>query len=108
MNGQAHGDTLVITLRIEEWEVKRILVDIGSSVEVLFYDTFKRMQLSDDMLIPSTYNIYGFSGTITILKGEVTLRVSDEADYLDTLTTFCVLDVVSPYEEIIGRPLLLA
>ncbi|XP_026400251.1 uncharacterized protein LOC113296136 [Papaver somniferum] len=104
MNGQAHSDPLVITLIIEEWGVRRILVDSGSSVEVLFYETFKRMELSDDILVPSTYRIYGFNGTVTIPKGEVTLRVSDRGGYLDTLTTFCVVDVTSPYEAIIGRP----
>ncbi|XP_026451378.1 uncharacterized protein LOC113351650 [Papaver somniferum] len=104
INGQAHGDPLVITLLIEEWGVKRILVDRGSSVEVLFYDMFKRMDMSDDILIPSTYRIYGFNGTVTIPKGEVTLKVSDGEGYLDILTTFCVVDVVSPYEAIIGRP----
>ncbi|XP_026445239.1 uncharacterized protein LOC113345780 [Papaver somniferum] len=104
VNGQAHGAPLVITLIIEEWGVKMILVDNGSSVEVLFYDTFKRMQLSDDVLIPSTYNIYSFNRTVTIPKGEVTLRVSDGDDYLDTLTTFYVVDFVSPYKVIIERP----
>ncbi|XP_026383825.1 uncharacterized protein LOC113279346 [Papaver somniferum] len=89
---------------MEEWGLRKILVDSGSSVEVLFYDTFKRMELSDDILVPSTYRIYGFNGTVTILKGEVTLRVSDGGGYLDTLTTFCVVDVSSPYEAIIGRP----
>ncbi|XP_026416503.1 uncharacterized protein LOC113311937 [Papaver somniferum] len=104
MNGQTHGYPLVITLMIEEWGVKIILVDTRSSMEVLFYDTFKRMQLYDDILITSTYNIYGFNGTVTVPKREVTLRVSDGADYLDTLSTFCVIDVVSPHEAIIGRP----
>ncbi|XP_026451548.1 uncharacterized protein LOC113351844 [Papaver somniferum] len=103
-NGQAHGDPLVITLLIEEWGLKIMLMDSGSSFEVLFYDTFKRMELSDDILIHSTYRIYGFNGTVTVPKGEVTLRVSDGEGYLDTLTTFCVVDVVSPYEEILGRP----
>ncbi|XP_026417075.1 uncharacterized protein LOC113312543 [Papaver somniferum] len=62
------------------------------------------MELSDDILIPSIYRIYGFNGTVTVPKGEVTLRVSDGEGYLDTLTTFCVVDVVSPYEAILGRP----
>ncbi|XP_026399283.1 uncharacterized protein LOC113295150 [Papaver somniferum] len=104
INGQAHSDPLVITLLIEELRVRRILVDSGSSVKVLLYDTFKRMELSDDILVPSTYRIYGFNGTVTIPKGEVTLRVSDGGGYLDTFTTFCVFDVASPYEAIIGRP----
>ncbi|XP_026450638.1 uncharacterized protein LOC113350729 [Papaver somniferum] len=81
-----------------------ILVDSGSSFEVLFYDTFKRMELSDDILIPLTYRVYGFNGIVTVPKGEVTLRVSDGEGYLDTLITFYVVDVVSPYEAIIGRP----
>ncbi|XP_026452129.1 uncharacterized protein LOC113352531 [Papaver somniferum] len=104
MNGQAHGDPLVINLLIEEWGVKRILMDIGISVEVLFYDTFKRMELYDKILIPSTYQIYGFNGTVSVPKGEVTLRVSNGEGYLDMLTTFCIVDVVSPYEAILGRP----
>ncbi|XP_026458868.1 uncharacterized protein LOC113359456 [Papaver somniferum] len=104
INDQAHSDHLVITLLVEEWEVRRILVDSGSLVAVLFYDAFKRMELSDDILVPSTYRIYGFNGTVTIPKGEVTLRVSNGGGYLDTLTTFCVVDVASPYEAIIRRP----
>ncbi|XP_026428159.1 uncharacterized protein LOC113324035 [Papaver somniferum] len=62
------------------------------------------MELSNDILIPSTYRIYGFNGTVTIPKGEVTLRVSYWGGHLDTLTTFCVVDVVSPYEAIIRIP----
>ncbi|XP_026459611.1 uncharacterized protein LOC113360303 [Papaver somniferum] len=104
MNDQAHSDPLVITLLIEELGVRRILVDSGSSVGVLFYNTFKRMEFSDDILVPSSYRIYGFNGIVTIPKGEVTLRVSYGSGYLNTLTTFCVVDVASPYEAIIGRP----
>ncbi|XP_026450834.1 uncharacterized protein LOC113350955 [Papaver somniferum] len=62
------------------------------------------MELFDEILIPSIYRIYGFNGTKTIPKGEVTLRVSYEEGYLDTLTTFCVVDVISPYEAILDRP----
>ncbi|XP_026436020.1 uncharacterized protein LOC113333862 [Papaver somniferum] len=62
------------------------------------------MEFSDDILVPSTYRTYGINGTVTIPKGEVTLRVSDGGGYLDTLTTFCVVDVASPYEAIIGKP----
>ncbi|XP_026383283.1 uncharacterized protein LOC113278741 [Papaver somniferum] len=104
MKGQAHSDPLVITLLIEEWGLRRILVDSGSSVKVIFYDTFKRMEFSDDILVRSTYRIYGFNGTVTIQNDEVTLRVSYGGGYLDTLTIFCVVDVSSPYEAIIGRP----
>lgn len=64
-----HNDPLVVTMAIalpehedeEEkpkvlpWEMPKILIDGGSIVEILFYETFKQMSLKDKCLIPSTY-----------------------------------------------------
>ena len=36
-----HADPLVIQLRINNYDVKRILVNIGNSIEVMYYDLFK-------------------------------------------------------------------
>lgn len=36
-----HSDTLVIQLRLNNYDVKRILVDTKSSIEVMYYDLFK-------------------------------------------------------------------
>ena len=41
-----HADPLVIRLRINNYDVKRILVDTGSSIEVMYYDLFKQLKLS--------------------------------------------------------------
>ena len=38
-----HSDPLVIQLRMNNYDVKRILVDTGSSVEVMCYDLFKQL-----------------------------------------------------------------
>ncbi|XP_010265877.1 PREDICTED: uncharacterized protein LOC104603518 [Nelumbo nucifera] len=40
-----HDDALVIKLRINDFEVKRILVDSGSSTDILFKTTFDMLQL---------------------------------------------------------------
>ncbi|GFZ05416.1 hypothetical protein Acr_17g0009880 [Actinidia rufa] len=48
-----HSDTLVVQLRIGGYDVKRILVDTGSSVEVMYYDLFKQLKLPQDKLKPS-------------------------------------------------------
>ncbi|XP_026437511.1 uncharacterized protein LOC113335709 [Papaver somniferum] len=77
--GRNHNDPLVVTMAIalpehegEEgkpkalpWALPRILIDGGSSVEILFYETFKQMGLRDECLIPSAYNIFGFNGSST-------------------------------------------
>ncbi|XP_026430897.1 uncharacterized protein LOC113328014 [Papaver somniferum] len=113
--GQIHNDLLVVTKAIalsehegkEErpntfpWAMAKILIDGGSSVKILFYETFKHMGLRDECLKPSTYNIFGFNVLSTRPRGEVTLEI--RVGKTLTLTTFCVVDVLSPYTAIIGR-----
>ena len=36
-----HPDPLVVQLRISNYDIKRILIDIGSSVELMYYNLFK-------------------------------------------------------------------
>ncbi|XP_026384570.1 uncharacterized protein LOC113280128 [Papaver somniferum] len=83
------------------WAMPKILIDGGSSVEILFYETFKQMGLKDECLIPSTYNIFGFNGSSTRPRGEITLEI--RVGRILTLTTFFVVDVLSPYTAIVGR-----
>ena len=39
-------DPLVIQLRVNNYDMKRILEDTGSFVEVMYYDLFKQLKLS--------------------------------------------------------------
>ena len=45
-----YSEPLVIQLRMNDYDVKRILVDTGSSVEVMYYDLFKQLRLSQSDL----------------------------------------------------------
>ncbi|XP_026420662.1 uncharacterized protein LOC113316730 [Papaver somniferum] len=83
------------------WEMPKILIDGASSVKILFYETFKQMGLKDECLIPSNYNIFGFNGSSTRPRGEIILEIW--VGIILTLTTFCVVDVLSPYTAIVGR-----
>lgn len=40
-----HDDVVVISLMIANYDVKRVLVDNESSVNMLFHDVFQRMRL---------------------------------------------------------------
>ncbi|XP_026383509.1 uncharacterized protein LOC113279010 [Papaver somniferum] len=96
-----HNDPLVLTLPVAGCNIKKILIDGGSSVNVLFYDTFKRMELNDEQLMSSYYTIYGFNGAPTKPLGEIVLQVDTGPMKIDT--RFSVVDASSPYNAIIGR-----
>ncbi|XP_028066347.1 uncharacterized protein LOC114269255 [Camellia sinensis] len=56
-----HNDTLVVTLRVRDFDVKRILIDQGSSVEIMYYDAFKQLKLRDTDLAPAISPLVGFN-----------------------------------------------
>ncbi|XP_026438851.1 uncharacterized protein LOC113337367 [Papaver somniferum] len=96
-----HNDPLVLTLPVEGCNIKKILIDGGSSINVLFYDTFKRMEINDEQLMSSYYTIYEFNGAPTKPLGDTILQVDAEPMKVDT--RFSVVDAPSPYNTIIGR-----
>lgn len=62
-----HNNALVILLRISRKLTKRILVDQGSSIEVLYYSTFKAIGFAKEDISPSLAPLVGFTGTRFIL-----------------------------------------
>ena len=51
---QPHDDALVVTLRIGGYDVRRVLVNQGNAVEVMYPDLYKRLNLKPDDL--TAYN----------------------------------------------------
>ncbi|CAA0811883.1 Unknown protein, partial [Striga hermonthica] len=69
-----HNDALMITAQVSGYEVQRIFVDTGSSVNVIFYDCLKWMDL-DIELTPLHTSLFGFNGSEVAPLGETTLTV---------------------------------
>ncbi|CAA0810051.1 Unknown protein, partial [Striga hermonthica] len=72
-----HNDALVITAEIAGFDVKRVFIDTGSSVDVMFYDCF--VQINEELnmeLKPVTTALYGFNGGEVMPMGEVSLPVA--------------------------------
>ena len=42
-----HDDAIVITLLIANYTTRRVLVDNGSSVDILYYPAFQKMRLDE-------------------------------------------------------------
>ena len=66
-------DASVITTMMANNNVHRILVDNGSSVDILYYQAFQKMGLKNNDLRPSPNIVYGFTGDSVTPMGVVTL-----------------------------------
>ena len=51
---QPHDDALVVTLRIGEYDVKRVMIDQGSAADIMYLDLYKGLNLKPENL--TTYN----------------------------------------------------
>ena len=71
-----HCDTLVIKAMIANNNVHRILVDNGSSVDILYYQAFQRMGLKVSDLKPSPNLIYSFTRDSIIPLGVISLPMT--------------------------------
>ncbi|GMN58219.1 hypothetical protein TIFTF001_027316 [Ficus carica] len=60
-----HDDALVLTLNVSNCEIGRILIDNGSSADVLFLSTLREMELSELDIESSTTVLTGFNGEST-------------------------------------------
>jgi len=72
-----NNDSVVISVVTTGRKVHRVLVDQGSSADVMFWSTFNKLRLSPDLLRPYTGCLYGFA------YNQVEVR-----DYLELRTTF--------------------
>ncbi|KAM1356597.1 hypothetical protein ACFX2H_030509 [Malus domestica] len=74
-----HNDALVVTLRVANSRVKRIMIDRGSNTDVLFWSTFRRMKLNEKEIRSNPTPIYAFKGTKAQPIRDVTLPVTAAA-----------------------------
>ena len=66
---QPHDDALVITLQIEDYDVRRVMVDQGSSAEIMYPDLYNGLGLRAEDLTPYSSPLVSFEEKVIILKG---------------------------------------
>ena len=60
--------TLQITLRIGGYDVKRVMVDQGSDVEIIYPDLYRGLNLKPEDLIAYDSPLVSFDGKVVIPK----------------------------------------
>ena len=98
---QPHDNALVITLRVEGYDMKRVIVDQGNAVEIMYPDLYKWLNLKAEDLTPYSSPLVRFEGKIIIPKGQVRSPVQTGSE---VEVDFIVVNAYSPYTAIVARP----
>ena len=73
---QPHDDPLVVMIMIEGFNIRRVLVDNGSSVDIIYLSAFQQLQLDPKRFHPFESPRISFSGDKVYPRGVVTLTVT--------------------------------
>ncbi|XP_052291838.1 uncharacterized protein LOC127900684 [Citrus sinensis] len=101
-----HEDALVIKAMVAGTELRRILVDTGSSVNILFKSALDDMGIADLKLERINTSLKGFGGGRLTPMGiiELPITVGTKPFERTMMLDFVVVEERSPYQMILGRP----
>ena len=101
---QSHKDALVLTLGISGFDVRRVLVDPSSSVDLLQMSAYKQMGHSPSILKNLGWLLSRFNGATTTSQGDVVLLV--QVGLVTLNVQFSMVEDLSHSNAIMGRALL--
>ena len=101
-----HDDALVIRAMVANKTIHRVLIDNGSSADIIFASAFDKMGIGREKLEPASTHLRGFSGEKVLPMGSIqlVLTLGDPPCQATTTARFLVVDAPSAYNMLLGRP----
>ncbi|XP_057760292.1 uncharacterized protein LOC130980650 [Arachis stenosperma] len=103
-----YDDPVIISVQLGDLVVRKVLLDPGSSANVLFFTMFEKMKLSSNILQPYHGDLVGFSGERVPVLGSVWLQTTlgEQPLFKTQDIQYLVVDCFRPYNLILGISLL--
>jgi hypothetical protein len=98
--------TLIVKPRVGDYWLSKTLIDGGSSINIMYLETFNRLKLADTNVEPAIYTFHGIvPGNKAYPIGRVTLPVTfgSPSNFRTEKVMFELVDFRSPYHCVIGR-----
>ncbi|KAF5441803.1 hypothetical protein F2P56_036984 [Juglans regia] len=101
-----YDDALVVTAQISNYRTRRVLIDKGSSADVLFWEAFTKMKIAPYRLRHAPTPLKGFTGDTIQPVGAMTLSilVGMAPKTTSLMVDFLVVKASSSYNAILGCP----
>ena len=101
-----YDDPFVIRAVVANKTVHRVLVDNGSSANIIFASAFDKMDIGRARLEPVNTHLRGFSGEKVLPLGSIqlVLTLGDPPCQATTTTRFLIVDDPSAYNMLLRRP----
>ena len=101
-----HDDPLVVRSIVTNTTVHRVLIDNGSSADIIFASAFDKMGIGRGNLEPVNTHLRGFSGEKVLPLGSIqlVLTLGEPPCQATTTSRFLIVDAPSAYNMLLGRP----
>ena len=101
-----HDDPLVVHAIVANTTVHRVLVDNGSSADIIFASAFDKMGIGREKLEPVNTHLRGFSGEKVLPLGfiQLVLTLGEPPCQATTTARFLIVDALSAYNMLLGTP----
>ena len=96
-------DALVLTIGINNFDVHRVLIDLGSTIKLLHLPALTQMKVPLSHLSSADRVFSGFNGSTTLTVGDTALSVN--AGPVTQKVLFSVVEDLGPYNAIVGQNL---
>ncbi|GKV01663.1 hypothetical protein SLEP1_g14200 [Rubroshorea leprosula] len=100
-----HADLFVATVHIGNHNINKVFIDTGSSLNILYWSCFQKMQLNPSLLQKYEGPVYGFDNQLVPVEGVITLPiyVGSEPRFRMASVDFLVVKMESAFNAILGR-----